>query len=103
MHTLEWADKTAASPLKLTLHGRSIYRAELGGSDVNPMTLRGHILLNINRDIIRIPHWIVFQEEDTGDVCIAPVHDHLVDDIMKDPSMFEQPVDLRSVYEMLSL
>lgn len=103
MQTLDWLDLSARCPLKLTLHGRRIYRAKLDDQDVTPSILRGHVLLNINKDIISIPHWIIFEDDETNDICIAPVREHLLKDVMEDPSMFEQPIDLRSVYDMLSI
>jgi len=103
MLTLDWLDKSDRTPIKLMLNNRLIYSAHVDGVLVDPMTLRGHILLNVNPDIIRIPHWVVFQSIDDDRCRVAPIYDDLVDHVMKEREIFEQPVDLRAVYDMLSL
>lgn len=102
MHILQWLDKTAKEPVTLHLQGRTIYKAT---TDVNidVASLKGHVLFNINPDIVRIPHWLVFQDEITMDICIAPVYDSLVDTIIQEPEIFYEPVNIRLVYEMLGL
>lgn len=59
--------------------------------------------MNINHGFIKIAHWVVFESIEDETIQIAPVYDDLVGEILRDPSMFEQPVDIRSVYDMLSL
>ncbi len=104
MITIYWLDVTDYTVIRLNLSGRVIYSAAI--DDINkrlsPSSLKGKIISPLSQDIIEIKHWIIYETPE-GEVRIAPIYDDLVEQVKERRHLFESPVNIRAVYDILSL
>lgn len=104
MITIFWLDITGQTVIKLSLSGRVIYSASYDDMNrrIPPESLKGNIIMPLSHDIIDIKHWIIYETLE-GEVRIAPIYDDLVEQVKQKRHLFESPIDIRAVYDILSL
>lgn len=104
MITIYWLDITDYTVIRLSLSGKVIYSASVDdiNTKIDPSDLKGRIISPLSRDVIQIAHWVIY-ETLKGEVRIAPVYDDLVEQVKQKRHLFQSPIDIRVLYDILSL
>lgn len=98
-----WIEVKSRKVFNLYLSDRTIYRAteENINSDRDPMDLLGNVVAPISADIIR-RMFVVYLNE-SGSVRIAPIRESHMEFIMENRGIFKNPLNIKTLYDIIDL
>lgn len=98
-----WLDILTREVFSLTISNKVIYRATSENINLerNPKDLLGSIICPLSSDIIR-KTFVVYMNS-AGNVSLAPVKDYHIEAVKENQSIFQKPLNIRVLYDIISL